>query len=527
MTQKWLRPFRLIFGILFLLGFLIIFSDVKAVVPSRVYTFFTSLQFVPSILKLIVVHSGLLTAGFILIILFTLLFGRVYCSFFCPLGILQDFISFVSRKLPWKNTKRRRFKRALNYLRYPILILFLVSILFFGMLSVNWLDPYATFGRIAATMYQPVFIFLNNVLSNMLSFVGIYGIQPMEMKVFSAMTFTVSAGMFFLILLMVIYRDRLYCNTICPVGTLLGLLSRVSFLKIAIEKTSCTQCGKCQTACKTNCINIKEMTVDMSRCVSCYNCISSCDDSSIVYTKRIQKPIKKSFEQSNSKREFIKAGMFFLGAYPLLAKGDEEDEPEHKGHGHGRKHRFIERGPISPPGSQSIQHLKDHCIGCQLCISSCPSKVLQPAFLEYGFTGMMLPRLDNSKGFCNFECTKCSEVCPTGAILPISIATKETLQIGEVQFRKKHCIVESEGTACGSCSEHCPTQAVTMVPYKDNLTIPEINEDICVGCGACEYACPVTDPHPAIFVWPQQVHQVADKPVSEKLEVEETEDFPF
>src|SRR5690606_11950437 len=108
--------------------------------------------------------------------------------------------------------------------------------------------------------------------------------------------------------------------------------------------------------------------------------------------------------------------------------------------------------------------------------------------LEYGFVGMMMPRLDNTKGFCNFECTKCSEICPTAAILPVSKEAKKTLQIGRVHFAKRHCIVESEGTACGSCSEHCPTQAVYMVPYKDDLTIPETNPDICVGCGACEYA---------------------------------------
>ncbi len=517
-NQHWLRPVRIALGVLFLAGFILIFSDVKAKIPSEVYLFFTSFQLIPSLLKFIQL-PGIITLGFILIILLTLFSGRVYCSVFCPLGIMQDAIAFLHKKLPFKR-KRRRFKKALNYLRYPILGLFIISLFFFGLLSVNWLDPYANFGRIASDIYQPVFIFANNLLSKIFTSVGIYSIQPLVMKVFSPLPFFGGLFIFLLILVMVIYRDRLYCNTICPVGTILGLLSRISFLKIKINKSSCTQCGNCQTACKANCISIKDMSVDESRCVSCFNCIDSCEESSIGYVKAWGKSIPKTVATDNSKRDFIRAGMVFMGAYPLLAKAEEHEEREHK-------QCFWSRGPVSPPGSKSINHLKSNCIACQLCVASCPTKVLQASFLEYGFTGMNVPRMVNKIGFCNYECTKCGEVCPTGAILPLTREEKETVQIGTVQFRQHLCIVESEGTACGSCSEHCPTQAVYMVPYKDDLTIPEINPDICVGCGACEHACPVTDPHVAIFVVPNEVHLVAERPVSEKLEVEETEEFPF
>jgi ferredoxin len=509
---------RITLGIIFLAGFILLFSDVKAKLPSEIYLFFTSFQFLPSLLKFMHL-PGIITLGFLLIILVTILSGRVYCSVFCPLGIMQDAIAYMRRKIPFKR-QRRKYRKSLNYLRYPILALFIVSLFFFGLLSINWLDPYANFGRMAADIYQPVFIFANNLVSKVLTSIGIYSIQPLVMKVFSPVAFFSGLTMFFLILVMVIYRDRLYCNTVCPVGTILGLLSRISFLKIRINKTSCTQCGNCQVACKANCISIKEMSVDESRCVSCFNCINSCEDSAIGYTNVWVKPERSLYQTDSSKRDFLRAGLVFMGAYPLLAKAEEDEEQEHKA-------CFWSRGPISPPGSQSIDHLRSNCIGCQLCVASCPTKVLQPAFLEYGFTGMNLPRMDNKVGFCNFECTKCGEVCPTGAILPLAKTEKETIQIGTVQFRKHLCIVESEGTACGSCSEHCPTQAVYMVPYLDDLTIPEINPNICVGCGACEHACPVTDPHVAIFVTPNKVHQVAEKPVSEELEVEETEDFPF
>jgi len=264
------------------------------------------------------------------------------------------------------------------------------------------------------------------------------------------------------------------------------------------------------------------MKIDASRCVSCFDCIPVCEESSIGYKNSWKRPLINQEKADTSKRNFIKAGILFLGINPLLAKAEDDQEEE----GYSRK-RFYSRGPVAPPGSVSIHHLKSNCIGCQLCISVCPSNVLQPAFLEYGFTGMMLPRLDNKIGFCNFECTKCGEVCPTGAIIPLAKSEKKLTQIGTVQFRNHLCIVESEGTACGSCSEHCPTQAVYMVPYKDDLTIPEVKPDICVGCGACEHACPVTDPHPAIYVYPHDTHKKAEKPESEKLEVESSEEFPF
>ena len=517
--QRWLRPMRIFLGIIFLAGFLLIFSDVKAKIPTEVYLFFTSFQFLPSLLKFMHL-PGILTLGFLFIILLTLFSGRVYCSVFCPLGIMQDALSFLQRKLPIKR-KRRKYKKALNYLRYPILGLFIVSLFFFGLLSVNWLDPYSNFGRIAADLYQPVFIFANNLLSKILSALGIYSIQPLVMKVFSPVPFFGGLFMFLLILIMVIYRDRLYCNTICPIGTFLGLISRISFLKINIAKTSCTQCGNCQVVCKANCIDIKNMRVDDSRCISCYNCIESCNDNSIGYIRAWKKIPDRSADTDPSKRDFIRAGLLFLGSGLSLVT-QAEDNHEHHGKGH-----FRNRGPISPPGSLSIHHLKANCIGCQLCIASCPTKVLQPAFLEYGFTGMNLPRMVNKVGFCNYECTKCSEVCPTGAILPLTREEKETVQIGQVVFRKHLCIVESEGTACGSCSEHCPTQAVYMVPYKNDLTIPEINPAICVGCGACEHACPVTDPHVAIFVSSHKEHQVAQRPVIEKVDNVDTEEFPF
>ncbi len=182
--------------------------------------------------------------------------------------------------------------------------------------------------------------------------------------------------------------------------------------------------------------------------------------------------------------------------------------------------------PVSPPGSRSIERFNKICTGCSLCVSACPTKVLQPAFLEYGLIGVMQPHMTYRKGLCEFDCTLCSEVCPTGAIVPITMEAKHLLQIGQVHFEKKNCIVETEKTDCGACSEHCPTKAVHMVPY-GNLFIPEVDQKICVGCGACEYACPTT-PFKAIFVDGNPKHLLAEKPKTEKAKSALKEgEFPF
>ena len=136
--------------------------------------------------------------------------------------------------------------------------------------------------------------------------------------------------------------------------------------------------------------------------------------------------------------------------------------------------------------------------------------------------------MDYKTSFCNFECTVCGEVCPSGAIGPLSVEKKKITQVGKTTFVKENCIVETEGTACGACSEHCPTKAVHMVPYKDNLKIPEVRNQYCVGCGACEFACP-TKPYKAIYVEGNMVHQAAEINVEEKLdnEIDLKQDFPF
>jgi ferredoxin len=149
--------------------------------------------------------------------------------------------------------------------------------------------------------------------------------------------------------------------------------------------------------------------------------------------------------------------------------------------------RFDEshRYPISPPGSISVDHFSSRCTACHLCISSCPTQVLFPSFLDYGIAGIFQPKMNYTASYCNFDCVICGQVCPTGAILPLDINIKKQVQIGKAYFAKDDCIVVTKKRDCGACSEHCPTKAVKMVPYEQRLVVPEVDDKICIGCGAC------------------------------------------
>ena len=184
------------------------------------------------------------------------------------------------------------------------------------------------------------------------------------------------------------------------------------------------------------------------------------------------------------------------------------------------------RTPPTPPGSVSRARFFRQCTACQLCVNACPSRVLRPASGEYGPWALMLPVLDFRRGYCNYDCLVCGEVCPAGAIRPLTLEDKHLVSLGRVRFLRDLCVVTVKGENCGACAEHCPTLAVKMVPFRGRLTIPEVSPDLCVGCGACEHACPVT-PERAIVVEGLAEHATA-RILEKAREVERrVEDFGF
>ena len=527
-----LKKIRVILSLLFFIAVTLLFLDIKNFFVEESSSAILYLQFLPSLTKFLYI-AGLSTAGFVVVLVLTLLFGRVYCSSICPLGTLQDIISyFAKRKRKNKKKKKFVFTKAKELLRYSILGIVALALILGSSIGVLLLDPFSNYGRVVSSFFRPVVMFANDALVTILEMFDNYSVFPVGFKGIDLLAILFPFVLLIAVAWLSYKRGRLYCNTICPVGTFLGFISKYSFYKIKISEESCSGCGVCERVCKSECIDSPNKFVDNSRCVDCFNCLSVCPSSAVVYEPakfEFRKPAKQVNEHNESKRDFVKKlGLYFLGL-TAVAKAQEKinvyvnnDVP------------VVRKNPISPPGSISLEHFTDQCTACHLCVTACPTQVLQPSFLEYGFLGMLQPMLVNNKGFCNYECTACMDVCPAGAILPRELADKKLIQIGKAKFVKDNCVVQTQGTDCGACAEHCPTKAVRMVEYSHPkypnkfLKIPEVTDDICIGCGACEYACPAI-PYKAIYVESNEVHQVAKKPLEEEAqpEVSEEEEFPF
>jgi len=516
-----LKKIRVVISILFFVSIGIIFLDYRNLVPAQIINAVLFLQFVPSILKFLTVFSLVSAGGFFIVLLLTVLFGRVYCSTICPLGTMQDVIIFISKKLKIK--KFFRFTNEKKISRYSILVLCLAFIPIGGLLLLNLLDPYSNFGRICTNLVKPGVVWANNVISAIMENYQNYTLYPVEQKGVVLAVLVVPVVMLLLAGWFSLKYGRLYCNSVCPVGTLLGLVSKFSLFKIVIEENSCKGCGKCELACKSSCINKKTHEVDFGRCVGCMNCFSSCPDDAIKYKFAFGGKKEKSLPVTEkvdfNKRNFIiSTSIYTLGVIGFA-------NAQKNSNGQPGINAVYRKNAVSPPGSKSISHFTLRCTACHLCVSQCPTKVLQPSFLEYGFTGMMQPHLDYSKGFCNFDCNLCSTVCPNGAILPVLVENKKLVQLGVAKFVKENCVVHVKHTDCGACSEHCPTKAVNMVQQPNGLFLPKVNEELCIGCGACEHACP-TKPYKAIYIEGNAIHKTAKKniPKAEPVQAEKPAD---
>jgi ferredoxin len=518
MKQTPLKKIRVVTALVFFCLTAGLFLDVKHRIPPAAGETVLYLQFVPSLLKFINAAS-LAAAGFIIVLLLTLLFGRVFCSTLCPLGTLQDIIIRLSERCKKPRRVRFRYARPSTVIRYSILLMTVLTFLYGSLLAVNILDPFSNFGRLMADLLRPVYIGLSNLTVHVLEHFGSYAIHPVEWQTPSVITLVLPLLFLGLVIWLSAGKGRLYCNAICPVGTLLGFISTFAFFKIKIDQDACTVCADCSIHCKASCIRLKTREVDFSRCVACFDCIDVCPVSGIGYTLWRHPKTHKLIATDQSKRAFLnKTAVYLVGLTGLTKLVKAQSAPQLLSE--------VNRHPVSPPGSQSIARFTQTCTACHLCVSACPTQVLQPALLEYGLAGILQPHMDYSISFCNFECTLCGQVCPSGAILPLGKETKQTTQLGIAQFLQEKCIVYTDQTACGACAEHCPTKAVQMVPYQKNLTIPAVRETLCVGCGACEYACPVR-PRRAIYVTGHAVHQTAQAPEAKPLKTDFGKDFPF
>ncbi len=522
--MRYLKSIRVVTSIIFIVLTTILFLDFTNLLSGKWDNAILSFQFVPSLLKLFRGVSYV-AIGFIGFTLLSFVFGRWYCSFVCPLGILQDIFIRINKFVFRKKRIKYSYHNSVPWLKHFVFVITLLFMLFGSTAMFILLDPFSNYGRIATHILQPIYLFFNNVIALVVNKMGYYGIYHIEIQAFDFASFIFALFIVFLLLLFTHKRGRLFCNTLCPVGAFLGKTSTISLFKLKISKNRCISCGLCELECKAESIDSKNQTIDFNRCVSCFNCIDVCSESAITYQLIKKGDIQKVDKSRRNTLKTLFAGV--VGVSGLSFTINKEQFSSFKS-----KTPTISKYPVIPPGAISLEHYKSTCIACHLCVSSCPSKVIQSTFAEFGFDGLLIPKMDYGVNYCQFECNLCGEVCPTGAIKPLKIDNKKVTQIGKVTFVKDNCVVSQIEQDCGACAEHCPTKAVKMVPYngKNNkkLLIPEVNTSLCIGCGACEYACPVR-PYKAIYVESNINHLIAQKPTIEKLEQKgnKEQDFPF
>ncbi|MCD8202543.1 MAG: 4Fe-4S binding protein [Prevotella sp.] len=459
------------------------------------------IQFLPALLAL---NVGIVVA----LIVITIVFGRIYCSVICPLGIMQDIISAIHGKI-----KKNRFSYSpeKKWLRYGMLVIFVVAFIAGINIIVSLLAPYSSYGRIAGNLLQPIYIGINNLLAYFAERMDSYAYYSVDIWIKSVSTFIIAAVTFIIIAILAWRNGRTYCNTICPVGTVLSFFARFSLFKIRFTPEKCVACNRCVKNCKAAAIDVKNHSIDYSRCVVCGNCIGKCHEHGLKYTLKIQSQTAKTAANSskenkvdNNRRAFL-VGAAIATTSAILAQ--EEKQVQGGLAVIEDKVAPNRNTKTTPPGSLSAQNMAKHCTACQLCVSACPNGVLRPST---DLSKFMQPTMSYERGYCRPECTRCSEVCPTGAIKRISLEDKSSIQIGHAVWIKKNCIPITDGQSCGNCAVHCPVNAITMIPInpddENSLTIPAVNEERCIGCGACENLCPAR-PFSAIYVEGHEVHK--------------------
>ncbi len=452
------------------------------------------IQFLPALLGL---HVGVVVA----LLLLTLIFGRIYCSVICPLGVFQDAVSAIAGK---RKKNRFSYSPALTWLRYTVLVLFAAAI-FAGISSiVTLLAPYSAYGRMVSSLLQPVYQTGNNLLAMAAERMGSYAFYEVDVWIKSLATLVVAAVTLIVVGVLAWRGGRTYCNTICPVGTLLGFFAQFSLYKPTIDRSKCNQCGLCSRNCKASCIDTANYTIDYSRCVDCMSCIDKCKKGALKYTFNNPFAAKKESTKEQTSQTTDQTRRNFISTSALLTVGASLKAQEMKMDGGLAviEDKVIPKRdtPILPPGALSAANMAKHCTACQLCVSACPNGVLRPSS---DLSTFMQPFSSYERGYCRPECTACSDVCPSGAIRPITKEEKSSTQIGRAVWVRKNCVVLTDEVSCGNCARHCPTGAITMVKQqgKDKKAplIPVVNTEICIGCGACENLCPAR-PFTAIYV---------------------------
>ena len=411
---------------------------------------------------------GLITLGL------TIIFGRVFCGWLCPMGTT---IEFTEKLLPKRKPLPKPASFSLKWFKYFLLFLVIFSALA-GRNFWYLLDPIPLVHRIYILVFYPLLVYLGKsgleLGEPLLEKLGLERLAYLQLTPAYFNQVFLTAGIFAGIILLSLWMPRFFCQNLCPLGALLGIFSRFSLLGKNVS-SSCIDCGLCLRSCPVWAIEEKSWQDKEAECIKCFICQDRCPTSAIAYGF-FKKGFQRSYGVNLSRRSFLGASLLGLGA-GFLARGSSSAQS---------KLNEI----IRPPGAIPEQEFLARCTRCGKCIKICPTRVIQAQGLEQGLEGFSAPRMIMRIAGCDQECTLCGEICPTDALRALELEEKKYAKLGSAEINQQRCLVWAWGQVCLICDEICPYNAIVFQEI-DGLRRPVVIPSRCNGCGWCEYACPV------------------------------------
>jgi polyferredoxin len=429
----------------------------------------------------------------------TLVLGRFFCGWVCPLGALQQFFTWLGPRR--KGDKTTLSHRSLRW-KYLLLIVLLVASLF-ATQWLGWLDPFSLLTRSSSVALYPGLNFLvQHALesgANSGSLAGrivkpIYDLGRGFLLTGKQRTFlaaTAIGWLFFGLLLLNLYRRRFFCNFLCPLGALYGWLGKYSILHLTLNK-NCTRCNACANHCTYYGGPFKDY--QKSECLVCMNCLSDCPFAAVDVRWGLPKAGQVPALAPERRKILGAIGCgLAMAALPQIAASKKM-----------KGHPFIR-----PPGAVAEKDFLKKCARCGACMQACPTNAIQPAVFQAGLDGLWTPVIVPVNGYCEYECNRCTQVCPTHAIAGLTLEDKKQFKIGTAVINRSACYTYADGYNCAVCEEHCPVpdkaikfREVEVNNFRGKLKKVKqiyVVPDLCIGCGICENVCPRSDA-PAIVV---------------------------
>ena len=415
------------------------------------------------------------------VLLLVMIFGNFFCGWFCPMGATIDFFD----RILFREKKRAKGfdDQSLRRLRYGVFLFSVIA----GLTAFQvmyLLDPISLITRtLVISFYPPAIFIFNELLPKIQTFLpkNPFIVSSIPLPLFKVNLFIFV--IFIIILALGVIRKRFWCRYLCPLGTLFSIFSRLRIFKRSVTD-DCTQCQQCVKGCPVGAIPAETpKNYRQEDCISCFKCLE-CPPQAVSF--RFASPIWKATDGVNLSRRYVLGSLAFGFVSALVIKTNPLQTES------GLRNNRL----IRPPGALSEEKFVSVCSGCGECLKVCPNNALQSALLEAGLAGLYTPRLVPRIGYCEEFCNFCGRVCPTEAILPLSIEEKRLLQMGVAHIDKTRCIAWDTEKICLVCNEQCSYQAIVG----DEKKRPIIKEEKCTGCGICENKCPV-DGEAAIIVY--------------------------